>query len=111
MYFKRFITVGFLITISPLITISYAIDAAGDGKTQIFNTWLKEMVFNIFIQVIHAIIYIIFVISAAEIAKEIPIMGAVLFASLSRAVKVIQTSLHLNSSFTKSKSLLKMFKK
>ena len=111
MYLKRLFTVGFLITVSPLITISYAIDAAGDGKTQVFNRWLKEMIFNIFIQVIHAVIYAIFIMSAAEIAKQIPILGAVLFSTLSRAVRIIRTSLQIDSSFTKSESLLSRFKK
>lgn len=75
MYFKRFLSVGFLIIISPLITITYSIDKAGDGKAQAFGTWLREMVFNIFIQIIHAVIYIVFIFSAAEIAKQIPLLG------------------------------------
>lgn len=45
LYLKRFLTVGFLIVIAPLITVTYAIDKAGDRKsTSIFS--LDEGVFG-----------------------------------------------------------------
>lgn len=111
MYFRRKLSIAFLTIVSPLITITYAMDAVKDGKTQIYNTWLKEMVFNIFIQIIHALIYAVFVISAGEIAKQVPIMGAILFMSLSRAVKVVRTTMKLSSDITKSESLFKRLQK
>ena len=111
MYFHRMIAVGFLLIISPLITITYAIDAVKDGKSQVYQTWLKEIIFNVFIQDIHAVTYAVFIFSAGEIAKEEPIMAAILFMALSRAVKVVKTTLKLSSNITKSESLLKRFKK
>lgn len=95
MYFKRFLSVGFLIIISPLITITYSIDKAGDGKAQAFGTWLREMVFNIFIQIIHAVIYIVFIFSAAEIAKQIPLLGILFLMTLSRAEKIVKNTFAL----------------
>ena len=59
-YIKRTIVLGFLIVISPLITITYAIDKMGDGKSQALNTWLREFVFTVIIQPFHCIIYIVF---------------------------------------------------
>lgn len=59
-YIKRFVTLSFLAIISPLITVTYAIDKAGDGKAQALNKWLKEFVFNILIQPFHCIIYMVF---------------------------------------------------
>ena len=56
-YIKRFFTIGFLVAISPLITVTYSIDKMGDGKSQALNTWLKEFIFNIIIQPFHCIIY------------------------------------------------------
>ena len=41
MYIKRMLTIGFLIIIAPLITITYAIDKMGDGKSQVLDAWLK----------------------------------------------------------------------
>lgn len=58
-YIKRLITILFLIAIFPLVTISYAIDKVGDGKSQAFNNWCKEFVLQVFIQSFHAINYVL----------------------------------------------------
>lgn len=58
MYIKRMITIGFLIMIAPIITITYSIDKMGDGKSQALNTWLKEFVYNVLIQPFHCLIYL-----------------------------------------------------
>lgn len=68
-YLKRVLTTLFLIVVFPLVTISYAIDKIADGKSQAFNTWMKEFILNVFLQTFHAINYvvimgIIFAISA-----------------------------------------------
>ena len=47
-YIKRMLTTMFLIVVFPLVTISYAIDKIGDGKSQAFNNWFKEFVLNVF---------------------------------------------------------------
>ncbi len=60
MYVKRMITIGFLILISPLITITYSVDRAGDQKAQALNTWLKEFVYNVLIQPFHCVLYLSF---------------------------------------------------
>ena len=60
MYIKRVIVLGFLIVIAPLITITYAIDKIGDGKSQALNTWFKEFIFTVIIQPFHCVIYIVF---------------------------------------------------
>ena len=56
-YVKRMLTIGFLIMIAPLITITYSIDKIGDGKAQALNTWLKEFSYNILIQPFHCILF------------------------------------------------------
>lgn len=70
MYIKRMLTIGFLIVISPLITITYSIDKMGDGKSQALNAWLKEFVFNVLIQPFHCIIYLIFTNTAINLLVE-----------------------------------------
>lgn len=70
MYIKRMLTIGFLIVISPLITITYSIDKMGDGKSQALNAWLKEFVFNVLIQPFHCIIYLIFTSTAVNLLVE-----------------------------------------
>lgn len=64
MYIKRNITLGFLIVIAPLITVTYSIDKIADGKSQALNTWLKEFIFTVLIQPFHCIIYLVLVQSA-----------------------------------------------
>lgn len=59
-YIKRMFTIGFLIIIAPLITITYSMDKIGDGKAQALNTWLKEFIYNILIQPFQCILYLVF---------------------------------------------------
>lgn len=82
-YIQRMLKVGFLIVISPLISITYSIDKIGDGKAQALNTWLKEFVYTILIQPFHCIMYLAFVNTAiglistsVTIIDGFPILGA-----------------------------------
>lgn len=68
-YMKRMFTIGFLIIIAPLITITYSIDKMGDGKSQALNTWLKEFVYNILLQPFQCILYIVFAGNAIDLIR------------------------------------------
>lgn len=57
-YLKRMMTIAFLITIAPLVTVTYSIDKIGDGKSQALNAWLKEFSYTILIQPFHCITYL-----------------------------------------------------
>lgn len=92
-YLKRLFAIGFLIVISPLITITYSIDRAGDGKAQAFETWLKEFLMFCFTQPIHAGIYVVFINTAYEIFKVAPLLAVLFFSSLSRAERMIRNLL------------------
>ena len=82
-YFIRFIKIGFLIVISPIITITYSID-----KKSAYNIWLKELLGAIFMQLVNAIMYIIFIISASEIATKAPLITVAFFMALSKGEKI-----------------------
>lgn len=69
-YLKRMITIGFLIIIAPLITITYSIDKMGDGKAQALNAWLKEFAYNILIQPFHCVVYLAFFGAISQIIAE-----------------------------------------
>lgn len=109
MYIKRFLAVSFLVIISPLITITYSIDKAGDGKAQAFGEWFKEYFVNIMIQPLQAILYLIFVFSANEIAIKAPVVGIIFLLSLTRAEKIVKTIFNLRE--LSSISTLKIFNK
>ena len=83
---------GLLIAVSPLIIITYSIDKAGDGKAQVFSSWLKEFIVNALIQPLHALIYLIFVLSANTIAIQAPLVALALLMAMGtveRMVKVV----------------------
>ncbi len=82
-YFIRFIKIGFLVVISPIITITYSID-----KKSAYKIWLKELIGAIFMQLVHAIMYIIFVFSASEIAAKAPLITVAFFMALSKGEKI-----------------------
>ena len=96
-YFKRLITVGFLIIISPLITITYPIDKMGDGKAHAFTVWFGELAINVFIQPIHAIIYLVFMFTAGEIAKYSIFVAAIFLLALTKVEKVILKMFNLKN--------------
>jgi len=100
LYLKRLLMVGFLIVISPIITITYSIDKVGDGKAQAFSTWLKEFILNVLIQPLHALLYIIFVFSANAIASTSPIVALALLMSMSQAERMVKVIFDMKGSVT-----------
>lgn len=83
------ITVGFLILVSPLITVTYSIDKVGDGKAQAFSVWMNELVINVLIQPIHGLIYLIFMYTAGEIAKLSMWIALAFLLGLTKFEKII----------------------
>ena len=112
MYTKRFLMTGFLIVIAPLISITYALDRAADKKSQIFSSWWKELVVNILIQPLHALLYLVFMYSAGEIAAAAPLFAVAFIMALARGEKIVKgifnlrglTSIHSMSETLKPKS-------
>ncbi len=95
-YLMRKLKVAFLIMISPLITITYSADKIGDNKAQAFNAWLKELIFQVFIQDLHAVMYLVFVLSAAAIAEKAPALAIVFLIALSNSEKIVKKIFNLN---------------
>lgn len=118
MYLNRMMSMGFLIIISPLITITYSatktpIAGKGGGKSKMFDTWFKEYTVNAFVQPLHAAIYMVFMVSAAEIFQVAPLLAVIFFMALSRAEKIVKnilgmrkmTSIHSMSAYMPVKRL------
>ena len=87
-YINRFLKVGFLIMISPLISITYSIDKMGDGKAQALEGWLKELLYTILIQPFHCIMYMAFVSAAASlmVPGTVGDLGATLTSAIDPSV-------------------------
>ena len=86
-YINRMLKVGFLIMISPLISITYSIDKMGDGKAQALNKWLAEFIFTILIQPFHCLTYIAFVRTAFSLITS-PDVG--LFSAFSDIADLVK---------------------
>lgn len=69
-YIKRMLIIGFLIMIAPIITITYSMDRAGDGKAQALNNWMREFFMNVLIQPFHCLIYLVFVSAVVNLISS-----------------------------------------
>jgi len=69
-YYKRFFMIAFLLGMFPLICIFNAITIAQGGQPKEVGSWIKEMMTNIFTQMIHAIIYSIITGICLSVVKE-----------------------------------------
>lgn len=105
------VTVGFLIMISPLITITYSIDKIGDGKAQALNAWLKELVYNILIQPFYCVLFLAFYSTIAKIIKSSGLfeIGPYIFAIvvmqfMKKAEDILRKIFHFEASSMSSMS-------
>lgn len=69
-YFKRFFTLMILTIFAPLVGLSYAFTKVMSGKAPIITKWSEEYCFNVFLQTIHSLIYVIFVAMALMLSTE-----------------------------------------
>lgn len=95
LYLKRLFSTSLLILIGPLVTLTYAIDKVGDNKAQGYSRWLKELLVNIYIQPLHAMLYVVFIGSAGEIAKYAPVFAILFLSALSRGEKIVKNVFNL----------------
>jgi len=90
MYLKRVISNAFFILVSPLVTVTYAIDKSNDMKAQAFNSWLQEFITNIFIQPMHLLLFLVLVYTAGAIAELYPIIAIIMLMGLSQAESILK---------------------
>ena len=83
--------------ISPIVTVTYAIDKVGDGKAQAYSAWLSEFFINVMIQPIQAIIYIVFIYTAGEIANKSMSVAILFLFALTKVEKVVLKLFNLNN--------------
>ena len=95
MYLFRVLKIFILTIVSPLMCVTYPIDAMGDGKAQGFNNWFRRVMMEIFIQPIHLVIYIVFIYSAGEIAKTQPLIGIIFIIALDYSEKIVRNAFKL----------------
>ena len=100
MYGKRLLNTAFLVVISPLVLVQYIFDKVADNEGSSFNTWIKEYTLNIFMQPLHAVLYMIFMTIASNIVKEAPILAVIFLGALSRGERVLRNILNVKNGTT-----------
>lgn len=69
-YYKRYFIIALLMIIFPLVAMYYIIENARGKPGQVFGAWAKEMFVNIFIQSIHASVYVVIASVALQRVQE-----------------------------------------
>lgn len=69
-YIKRFLTLAVLTLMAPGIGVAYALQKVLSGKSSSLKSWLSEYLLNSLIQVVHALIYAIFISAALKYSLE-----------------------------------------
>ena len=99
-YLIRSFKIFLLVALCPLAGVQFSIESShSEGASSNGNAilrWVGTYLTLLFIQPIHAIIYLIFVFSAAEIAIQAPLLGILFLMALDRAEKVIRAILGLD---------------
>lgn len=87
-YMHRTLEVNFLVIVAPLVTVTYPIDKTGDNKAQAFGNMIKEIIVKCSMQLIHAVLYVVFIGTAGVIAISQPLIAIIFFMALSRAERI-----------------------
>ena len=58
LYYKRLFMIAILVSVFPLVTIAYAFEKTQGTKGTVFKNWIQEYLINVFIQAVHAILYV-----------------------------------------------------
>lgn len=69
-YVKRYFTVIVLALMGPPLGVAYALQKALSGKTPAMKKWTSEFISTVLIQVMHAILYGVFVIQALILSLD-----------------------------------------
>ncbi len=108
-YFKRVLIVYILAIVSPALGIAYSIQRI-NGKSKALGIWMKEFIFNVLIQFVHASIYTIMmgtilkIMSNATVLTIIPytILLIILLNFLLSAEDIIKNIFRIKSNSLKS---------
>lgn len=112
-YFKRLLDVAILTLMAPVIAIGYSIDKIKDNKSQSLATWMKAYIMAVFLQLIHAIVFTIFMTMILELI-DTPIHlfdPTTLMPSAEIITKIIIMLVALNFMFSAEKIFKKIFNK
>ena len=94
-YIKRSFMIFMLVVLSPVVAIIHIFNKI-KGKDGVIGEWVSQYVMNIFMQPLHALLYLIFMFTAANIAIQAPLLGVVFLWVLLRAERIFNVILELD---------------
>lgn len=89
-FLDRLMSVAIMVIISPLIAVTYALDKAGDNKSQILNSFIGEFVSVVSLAPLYALIYLTFMILLAGIATAQPILGLIILSYFQKVERLLK---------------------
>lgn len=69
-YLKRYLTLLVLTLMAPAVGVAYAFQKVFSGKSQALKTWMTEYIMNTIIQIVHALLYAIFISQAMILSLQ-----------------------------------------
>lgn len=69
-YIKRLLTIIVLTLMAPPVGVAYALQKVLSGKSATLKTWMTEYIMNMIIQVVHALMYAIFISQALVLSLQ-----------------------------------------
>lgn len=77
-YVKRYINVMILILVAPIVVLMYTYRRTIQGRGGLIGRWVKEFIYNVFIQVVHALVYSTIVAYALSLSSNaLSFLGAI----------------------------------
>lgn len=71
LYYKRLLTIAVLIILFPLVVMFYGLEKLmGIDKSQALKTWITEYLVNVFIQSVHALLYLMLIETGLTIFEQ-----------------------------------------
>ena len=94
-YIKRSFIIFMLVVLSPIVGIMHIFNKI-KGRDGTIGDWFSQYAMNIFMQPLHALLYLIFMFTAGNIAMKAPLLAVLFLWVLSRAEKIFNVILELD---------------
>ena len=94
-YIKRSFMIFLMVVISPIIAIIHIFNKIR-GRDGSIGDWLSQYVTYTFMQPLHALLYLVFMFMANNIAIRAPLLGILFLWALSRAEKIFSIILEID---------------
>lgn len=69
-YVKRLLTIMVLTLMAPGVGVAYALQKVISGKSSALKTWMTEYIMNIIVQIVHALLYAVFISQALVLSLQ-----------------------------------------